>query len=184
MVDADLDPGLPAPAHDPVPGLSDERYRADLTAGRCRPQWSWVAQARGQVVARALWWGLPNSAAPLALECLQVAESVTDRVAVAVGLLRAGLADLAARGLTGVPAYTLALTASWRSDPATAAAVAWRRAAAEAIGLTHELERLRYEWTPECAPPAPSPRLVFTAEPDDEVVLEVFRRVAQGSLDA
>ncbi len=32
-------------------------------------------------------------------------------------------------------------------DPAAAAAVAWRREAAYAAGLTREIERLRYEWT-------------------------------------
>lgn len=181
--DSERDPGLPARLGDAVPGLDEQRHRADLAAGRCRPEWNWVAEVHGRVVARALWWGLPESRLPLALECLQVDPSVPDRAGLAAALLRAGLADLAARGLDAPPPYTLVLDAGWRSDPATAAAVDWRREAARAVGLTEELERLRYVWTPQDGLPAPAERLVLTPEPDDAVVLEVLQRVAQGSLD-
>lgn len=183
MVDADLETGVVARLRDPVAGLSEERYRSDLAARRCRTEWSFVAERDGRVVARALWWGLPDSAAPLALECLQV-EPSPDRVERAVGLLHAGLTELTGHGLVGVPPYVLVLSGDWRSDPRTTAAVAWRRQAVRAIGLTQELERLRYEWTPEDGAPDALSRLVLRLEPDDEVVVDVLRRVAQGSLDA
>lgn len=183
MVDADLHPGVAARLRDPVAGLSVERYRSDLAARRCRPEWSWVAEQDGRVVARALWWGLPDSPAPLALECLQVEASAPDRVDLAVGLLHTGLAELTGRGLVGAPPYTLVLTGGWHSDSAIAAAVAWRREAVRQLGFTQELERLRYEWTPQDGAAAASSRLVLRPEPDDEVVVEVLRRIAQGSLD-
>ncbi|MFJ5636522.1 hypothetical protein ACIQF5_28290 [Streptomyces goshikiensis] len=44
------------------------------------------------------------------------------------------------------------------------------------------VERLRLEWTPEAGLPASRGRLVFT-EGTDEEFLDVFRRIAVGSLD-
>lgn len=168
---------------DGVAGLSDERYRADLAAGRCRPEWSWVAEAEGRVVARAVWWGLPDSDQPLALECLQVEQSATNKVSLAAALVRAGIAALTAGGLTAVPAYTLVLPADWRDRAAAAAAVEWRREVMASVGLTEELERLRFEWTDDSVTPAPTTRVVLSPEADDGVMLEVFRLVAGGSLD-
>jgi RimJ/RimL family protein N-acetyltransferase len=43
---------------------------------------------------------------------------------------------------------------------------------------------LQYEWSPADGVPESSGRLVFRPEPDDAVMLEVFRRIAAGSLDA
>jgi RimJ/RimL family protein N-acetyltransferase len=65
-----------------------------------------------------------------------------------------------------------------------AAAVAWRREAAYAAGLTHEVQRLQYEWSPADGIPASSGRLVFRPDSDDAVMLGMFRRIAAGSLDA
>jgi GNAT superfamily N-acetyltransferase len=61
--------------------------------------------------------------------------------------------------------------------------VAWRQDAAAAVGFTHAVERLQFEWTPGCGMPERDDRLVFVAEPDDEKMLEVFRRIGDGSLD-
>jgi RimJ/RimL family protein N-acetyltransferase len=76
------------------------------------------------------------------------------------------------------------LANGWADDPRAAAAVAWRREAAHAAGLTDEVQRLQYEWHPADGMPASCGRLVFRPEPDDAVMLEVFRRIAEGSLDA
>jgi hypothetical protein len=65
-----------------------------------------------------------------------------------------------------------------------AAALGWRREAAARSGLTDDLERLRYEWTPDTGLPDTSGRLTFLPEPDDEVFLSALRRIADGSLDA
>ena len=71
----------------------------------------------------------------------------------------------------------------WRSDPAVMAAFGWRRDAAARAGLSDELERIRFEWSPDAGLPRPSGRLVFRPEPDDDVFLDVFRQIAVGSLD-
>ncbi len=80
------------------------------------------------------------------------------------------------------PSYEITLPPGWRSDPA-AAAFGWRRDAAARAGLTGELERIRFEWTPGAGLPRSSGRLVFRPERDDEVFLDVFRQIAVGSLD-
>jgi GNAT superfamily N-acetyltransferase len=46
------------------------------------------------------------------------------------------------------------------------------------------VERYRYEWTPGRGLPERPGRLEFRPEPDDAVILDVLRRVGQGSLDA
>jgi RimJ/RimL family protein N-acetyltransferase len=63
-------------------------------------------------------------------------------------------------------------------------ALTWRLDAARRAGLTHELERLRYEWVPAAGVPEQAGRLTFRPEPDDEVFVELFRRVLAGTLDA
>jgi RimJ/RimL family protein N-acetyltransferase len=77
----------------------------------------------------------------------------------------------------------MTLRNDWRTDPTTRAAVGWRRDAAVAVGFTHAVERLQFEWTPALGVPEADDRLVFVPEPDDEKMLEVFRRVGDGSLD-
>jgi RimJ/RimL family protein N-acetyltransferase len=64
------------------------------------------------------------------------------------------------------------------------AALDWRERAARQAGLTARLERLRYEWTPQAGLPDRPGRLRFRPEPDDEVFVQLFRRVLAGTLDA
>lgn len=101
---------------EPVGWHNAELFRRDLAAGRCRLEWSWRAEADNQVVGRALWWGLPDSEYPLALECVYVDESVADRVGVAVGLLEAGLAAINCGKPDNIPGYKLVLAEGWRAD--------------------------------------------------------------------
>ncbi|MEU9231090.1 GNAT family N-acetyltransferase [Streptomyces subrutilus] len=176
---ADLDRALAHPAGGPVPALTAERIREELAGNRMRPEWTWFAEdEEGEVLARALWWGRADSERPLALDCLQVRDSVADPAALAAGLLAAGHAAFG-----GLPLYNLSLPRDWRADPALAEAVAWRRKAATEAGLTTAIERLRYEWTPAAgAPAAPTGRLVFR-EGTDEEFLAAFVRLSEGSLD-
>ncbi len=176
---ADLHRTLAYPADGPVPALTAERIREELAGNRLRPEWIWFAEDEdGEVLARALWWGRADSERPLALDCLQVRASVADPAALAAGLLAAGHAAFG-----GLPLYNLSLPRDWRADPAVADAVAWRQKAAYETGLTTEIERLRYEWTPAAGTPAePSGRLVFR-EGTDEEFLEAFVRLSTGSLD-
>ncbi|MEV7724616.1 GNAT family N-acetyltransferase [Streptomyces sp. NPDC087917] len=175
---ADLDRAVAYPADGPVAALTAPKVREELAAGRCRPEWTWIAEdGDGRMLARALWWGRADSERPVALDCLQVREDVRDPGALATGLLEAGHAAFGER-----PGYHLSLPRDWGSVPELAAAVAWRREAAAAAGLSREIERLRYEWTPAAGAPGPTGRLVFR-EGTDEEFLDGFARLSRGSLD-
>lgn len=152
------------------PAAFGDRYTDMARRGEYRPSWTWVALRDGVVVARAAWWAGPEDTAPLALDWFDF----TDPGA-AVRLLRT--APLHAE-------YSLRLPPGWRSSAAVAAAAEARMAAAQRAGLRQLVERYRYRWTPECGVPDRPGRLEFRPEPDDEVILGVFRRVHQGSLDA
>lgn len=179
---ADLDRVTGFPVDEPVSMIDADRYLDELGQGMYRPEWTWIAEEEQRVVGRALWWGQASSAHPVALDCLHVEASVGDRVGVAAGLLAAGLRAFARDGAPKPPLYNLTLPNGWRDDESVAAAVGWRRSAALAAGLTDEVERLRLEWAPDDGVPAAGGRLVFSAGTDDEF-LDVFRRVAVGSLD-
>ncbi|MFJ2822174.1 GNAT family N-acetyltransferase [Streptomyces toxytricini] len=180
--EADLDRVAAVAVGDPVGSISADRYRDELAQHMYRPEWSWIAEDGDRIVGRALWWGRPDSAHPVALDCLHVEAAVPDRAAVATGLLKAALDVFAAQGAQAPPLYNLTLPADWRDRPDVTAAVSWRTAAARAAGLTDEVERLRLEWTPQSGVPTPAGRLVFH-EGADEEFLDAFRRVAEGSLD-
>jgi RimJ/RimL family protein N-acetyltransferase len=179
----DLDRVTAVTVEEPVSWIPAERYLEELAEGMYRPEWTWIAEDGDRLVARALWWGPADSTHPYALDCLYVDGSVTDRAAVATGLLQAGHRWLLDQGAESAPLFNITLANGWRSDPAIRDAMAWREAAATAAGLSHAVERLRFEWTPEDPVPEATGRLLFRPEPDDEVVLDVFRRIAEGSLD-
>ncbi|MDO3703885.1 GNAT family N-acetyltransferase [Micromonospora sp. C28SCA-DRY-2] len=147
-----------------------ENYTDMAADGQYRPEWSWIALRDGAVVARVAWWGGPDDESPLALDWFDF----TDRAA-AVELLRT--APLRAE-------YSLSLPPGWRDDPAVRAEAQARMDAAVAAGMSPLVERYRYRWTPECGLPARPGRLEFRPEPDDDVILDVLRRVGEGSLDA
>jgi RimJ/RimL family protein N-acetyltransferase len=181
--EADLDRVLSCETTDPIGLVPADRYRAELASGQYRPEWTWIAEDRGQIMARAIWWGFAGATQPLALDCLFVHDSIADPGWLAGALLTAAQRGLRTEGAPHPPRYEIRLPNGWRADPAVARAFGWRREAAATAGLTDELERLRYEWTPAAGLPRPSGRLTFRPEPDDEVFLDVFRRVSVGSLD-
>ncbi|MEV8533715.1 GNAT family protein [Streptomyces sp. NPDC051211] len=179
---ADLDRAAAYPAGGPVAPLTAETLRQEFAENRMRPEWIWFAEDEGgEILARALWWGRADSEQPIALDCLQVRAGVADPAAVATGLLAAGHAAFGT-----LPGYNISLPHDWRATPAVAEAVAWRREAAYRSGLTSEIERLRYEWTPAAAAAAevrePTGRLLFR-EGTDEEFLDAFVRLSSGSLD-
>ncbi|MFE9631778.1 GNAT family N-acetyltransferase [Streptomyces sp. NPDC006463] len=175
---ADLARAVAYPADGPIAALTAEKIREELAAGQFRPEWIWFAEDEdGEVLARALWWGRADSERPIALDCLQVRASVADPAAVAAGLLAAGHAAFG-----NLPVFNISLPRGWRTEPELAAAVAWRQEAAYRSGLTREIERLRYEWTPEAGTAGPTGRLVFRDGTDEEF-LDAFVRLSAGSLD-
>lgn len=164
---------------EPVAWIGPDRYRAESATDHFRPEWSWLAVRDGRPVARALWWGGADAAAPSTLDDLLVAPDVTDddRVAIAAGLITAGTTAFGAQ-----PEWIVDVAVDWHDDPAAVAAVSWRTAAARAAGLGRATERVSVAWTPNRGVPVPS-SLRFRTGDDDEFV-DLFARVAVGSLDA
>ncbi|MFJ8579740.1 GNAT family N-acetyltransferase [Micromonospora sp. NPDC093277] len=153
------------------PGLVGRAVLGETYAGGdYRPEWTWVALRDGVVVARAAWWAGRDDPAPLALDWFDFTDP-----AAAVALLRA--APLRAE-------YSILLPNGWRDDPAVRAQGQARIDAATAAGMRVLVERYRYRWTPGCGLPARPGRLEFRAAPDDAVILDVLRRIGEGSLDA
>jgi RimJ/RimL family protein N-acetyltransferase len=124
----------------------------------------------GRVVARAAWWAGPHDCAPRTLDWFDFTEP-----GAAVQLLRTAPFRTE---------YQLKLPPGWRDRPAVAQAAHARISAVQAAGLTPLVERYHYRWTPDCGLPARPGRLEFRAEPDDAVLLDIFRRVHQDTLDA
>lgn len=145
-------------------------YRAMSAAGEYRPEWTWIALRDGDVVARAAWWGGPDDDKPATLDWLDF----TDPDA-AVELLAA--APLRSE-------YFISLPPEWRSKPQVRAAAEARIDVAQRAGMRVLVERLRYTWTPANGVPERPGRLEFRPEPDDAVILDVLKRIGQGSLDA
>ncbi|HEY0447773.1 GNAT family N-acetyltransferase [Actinophytocola sp.] len=147
-------------------------YRELIALGQYRPEWTWLALRDGRVVARAAWWAGPDDDKPIALDWLDFLDGEADA---AVELLRTAGIDAE---------YCLVLPPHWRDDPAARTAGEARIEVAERAGMHRFVERLRYTWTPAAGLHDRPGRLRFTPEPDDEVILDVLRRIAHGSLDA
>lgn len=176
----DLEALLAFSTSEPVSWTRPETYRGESATQHHRPEWSFLALRDGRPVGRALWWGLADASAPSTLDDLLVDPAEQDRVAVAVGLLRAGEATLGQ-----LPEWIVDVAVDWHEDPAAVAAVAWRAEAARAVGLDRATERVSVVWDPATSgPPAPVPAGVRFRGGDDAEFLDLFARVAVGSLDA
>jgi hypothetical protein len=152
------------------PAALGGRYSDGVIRGTYRAANTWVALRDGVVVARAAWWGRPDQGTPAVLDWFDFTD-----------------ADAAAELLRTAPGpaeYSLALPSGWRDQPEVAEAARARIAAAEAVGMAVLVERYGYRWTPACGLPDRPGRLEFRPEPDDTVILDIFKRVHQGSLDA
>ena len=191
---ADLDRILAFPVTERAGQVSAGRYRDGLACHQYRPEWTWIAEDAGRILARAIWWGFAAAAYPLALDCVDAAPGATTagttavpsaagRAALAADLIAAGQQALHRPDSPATAGYEINLPSGWRSDPAVVAAFGWRRDAAARAGLTDELERIRFEWTAGAGLPRSSGRLVYRPEPDDGRFAEVFRQIAAGSLD-
>lgn len=147
-------------------------YRALVALRQYRPEWTWLALRDNKVVARAAWWGAPDAEAPTALDWLDFTAG-EDETAVEL-LRRAGFGA----------EYCLVLPPGWREKPDVRAAGEARIDVARRAGMRLFVERLRYRWTPADGLPDRPGRLTFRTEPDDDVILDVLTRIAEGSLDA
>jgi RimJ/RimL family protein N-acetyltransferase len=138
--------------------------------GEYRPEWTWVALRDDVVVARAAWWAKADDETPIALDWFDFTDFDAGVELLTTAPLRAE--------------YSLTTPPAWQDDPDVAHEVNVRVQAAEKAGYRKLVERYRFCWTPENGLPERPARLDFRPEPDDDVILDVFRRVHAGSLDA
>ena len=54
----------------PVGAIPADRYRDELDRHQYRPEWTWIAEDEGRILARAIWWGFGDAAYPLVLDCV------------------------------------------------------------------------------------------------------------------
>jgi RimJ/RimL family protein N-acetyltransferase len=187
ITESELDDVLSLIVPDPAcPRMTAELCRRRFDTGEYRPGFTWLAlpDKGAAPLALAFWWAGPDEPLPAVLDGLYCRPSVADRVTLAAELLKTAHAAFADAGAPEPPEYHLFLPAGWRENPEVAAPLAWRREAARRAGLPAALDRLRFRWTLADGLPESSTRLRFDVEPDDEVFLELFRRVVEGTLDA
>jgi RimJ/RimL family protein N-acetyltransferase len=181
---------------DPACPLTSHDFRSRLATGQYRPEWTWLATgadgvtgtAAGTGIAAAgIWWG---DCAPDGLDALFARDGLhgEPRAALAGRLITAAHAAFThapgqPAGRT-TPAFHLSLPPDWRARHDVITALSWRLQAALTAGLTEELERLRFAWHRGAAVPAPSARLKFRHDPDDDTFTDLFRRTLTGTLDA
>lgn len=157
---------------------------SDLNDGHRQPGWLWMALRGDHLLARAAWWARPGTGAPGALDILDIDDSAgAGAVDAATALLMAALAEVVPAG-AHPPDYVRFLAPDWREEAASRRAVEDRMTAAERTGARFFVERLRLEWRPGTAIPAPTGRLKFRRAGDPDELLTLMTDVMDGTLDA
>lgn len=178
----DLELLLTAQQTEPVAIVDADRFRRELDLHQYRLEWSWLHEADGKLLARALWWGPPDARHPISLDCVWVDKNVSDPVSLISELIDVAHRTFQDAGLEHLPDMNITVPTDWNDNPEAVVALTWRTAAVEATGLTERIERLSYAWTTGASLPPRSSRVTFTSA-DDQGFLDVFQVVAQGSLD-
>lgn len=160
------------------PYVLNDELADDLTTGRRRPEWMWVALHGDRLVARVAWWGRIGDDAPFLLDVLDVDDRNVD---VGEQLLRTAMAEVVPAG-TRPPEYIRMIPSDWRETARRA--VEDRMSVVERTGARLFVERLRFEWRPGTPVPDPKGRLVFRPFRDTEEVLTLMTQVLDGTLDA
>lgn len=163
----------------------DDELADDLTAGRRRPEWMWIAVSGDRVLARAAWYGGPDAAAPGSLDFFDVDDTLPPDEAVTIGteLLATALRDILPDGTTP-PEYGRFVPADWRDDPAARQVVDTRSRVLVKLGARPLVERLRLEWRAGTPLPPPGDRLQFRPVTDREELIALMTPVMEGTLDA
>jgi RimJ/RimL family protein N-acetyltransferase len=162
-----------------LPYVLNDEVGDDLTAGRRRPEWLWLALRGGRVVARAGWWSRVGDRHPRLMDIFDI-DGDTD---VGVRLLETALPAVVPAGATP-PDYGRFLAPDWRDRQDIRPAVDDLVAALERVGATLFVERLRLEWRPGTPVPERSGRLTFRPVRDPEELIELMTLVLDGTLDA
>ncbi|MFG2145296.1 GNAT family N-acetyltransferase [Streptomyces sp. NPDC048696] len=162
----------------------DHEVEDDLTTGRRRPEWMWVALRGDRVLARLSWWTPPDHEAPYTLDFFDVDDTLApaERHAVGLRLLETATAAVIPAGAPR-PEYGRFAPGDWREDPHAREVVETRMNILAETGARVLVERLRLEWRAGSAVPAPSARLTFRPATDREELLSLMTLVLEGTLD-
>ncbi|WP_117209008.1 GNAT family N-acetyltransferase [Allorhizocola rhizosphaerae] len=151
-----------------LPYVLNAELAGDLSAGRRRPEWLWVALRGDRLVGRLAWWAVEPGRDPYAIDIVDVDDADTG-----VRLLEAAFA-------AGMPKkqYIRFVPPDWREGPTP-----WREAL-ERLGAKLFVERLRLEWRPGTPIPEPTGRLRFREVGGRDELMDLLARVLDGTLDA
>lgn len=169
-----------------LPYVLNTEFSTDVSEGRRRPDWMWVALDGDRLLARVSWWRRSlEDPAPFLMDVLDVDDTAEDidRVAVMEALLRAAVPAVLGTE-TPPPEYLRFVDADWREGPLNHRAVEERREAVARLGGEPFVERLRFEWNAETTPlPSTDDRLRFRQIRDEEEILGLMVRALEGTLD-
>jgi hypothetical protein len=122
--------------HDPVSGVDSLQFGRGLAAGTYRRDWTWLALVDDRPVARGVWWGPVGSVHPIELHCLIVDASLPHPEVWASALIRSAHRAFAEAGAILAPDFVIEVPAATLLADEVQNALAWRREAAVAAGLT------------------------------------------------
>jgi RimJ/RimL family protein N-acetyltransferase len=162
-----------------LPYVLNDEVGDDLTAGRRRPEWLWLALRGDRVVARAGWWSRAGDQHPLLMDIFDIDGDTDDGLL----LLKTALAALVPAGATP-PEYGRFLPADWREHVPIRQAVEDRMGVLERAGAKLFVERLRLEWRPGTPVAELSGRLAFRPVRSPGELIELMTLVLDGTLDA
>ena len=167
-----------------LPYTLNHELAEDLSQGRRRTDWMWMALIHERVVARVAWWGNPGDDEPSLLDIFDIAEPTdpTHRMAAR------DLLEMATRQVIDSeaepPGYLRYVPPDWRDNAGVRREVEALIDVAEQTGARVFVERLRFEWHEQTPIAPPSGRLDFRQPHDDDEILDLMTAVVPGSLDA
>jgi RimJ/RimL family protein N-acetyltransferase len=162
-----------------LPYVLNQEVGGDVTAGRRRPEWLWLALRGDRVVARAGWWSRAGDRHPLLMDIFDIDGDLDD----GVRLLKTALAVVVPAGATP-PQYLRFLPADWRDHQHTRQAVDDRMGVLQRVGAKLFVERLRLEWRPGTPVAELSGRLTFRPVRNPGELIELMTLALDGTLDA
>ena len=158
--------------------INDE-VGGDLTAGRRRPQWLWLALRGERVVARAGWWSRAGDQHPQIMDIFDIDGDTGD----GLRLLETALPAVVPPG-AAPPQYSRFLPADWHDHPHIQQQVADRMAVLERTGAKLFVERLRLQWQPGTPVAGLSGQLSFRPVRHPGELIDLMTLVLDGTLDA
>ena len=167
-----------------LPYTLNHELADDLSQGRRRTDWMWMAITDDRVVARVAWWGNPGDDEPSLLDIFDIADPADPaHRSAARDLLETATRQVIGNG-SEPPGYIRYVPSDWRDNEAVRHEVEALIDVAEQTGARVFVERLRFEWREQTPIATPSGRLDFRQPHDDDEILGLMTSVVPGSLDA